>query len=102
MKYFAEETGFPLEDVVTDETIYFGNSLQLTRKIQKLDDSFNCVMIVGHNPDITVLASRLTGKNIDNVPTCGLVCMDFNVKSWNDVDDNTGSLRFFDYPKKHD
>jgi hypothetical protein len=56
---------------------------------------------VGHNHVITVFAEELTGADIYNIPTCGIVGIRFAVESWAQVEPGGGELLFFDYPKKH-
>ena len=57
-------------------------------------------MLFGHNPDLTGLASHLTGASIGNVPTCGVVSIRFPFRSWKKVGGKSGELVDFDYPKK--
>lgn len=63
------------------------------------DDKYNTIMLFGHNPDMTSLSSYLTGEYFDNVPTCGIICIDFNIDSWNNITNENGKLRFFIFPK---
>jgi len=56
-------------------------------------------MMFGHNPGFTWLANGLTKEAIENIPTCGIVAIDFDVSSWNEIGKQSGTLRFFEYPK---
>ena len=56
-------------------------------------------MLIGHNPGLTDLANDL-GCDIDNIPTCGIVEMEFDTDSWAHVDDVDPACVDFDYPKK--
>jgi len=85
------------ERVVWDERIYSGHSDDVLGMIRCIDNEHREVMVIGHNPDMTELAHVLTGAHIANVPTCGVVCIDFDVDSWADV--CLGSLVFFEVPK---
>jgi phosphohistidine phosphatase len=80
------------------------NELEKLRKLlrKKSDkDSYQQVMLFGHNPGFTELAEYLTNQRFDNIPTCGIVCMDFDITSWKEVAEGKGDVVFFDYPKKH-
>jgi phosphohistidine phosphatase len=57
--------------------------------------------VFGHNPDLTYLATYLSSSVFDNVPTSGIVCIDFDVNNWKDIQKNPGKLRFFEFPKKY-
>jgi phosphohistidine phosphatase len=49
--------------------------------IRRLDDGAKCVMLFGHNPELTELAHRLSAK-ISHMPTCAVAEFTFDVKSW--------------------
>ncbi len=53
--------------------------------ISKLDDSFNIVMIFGHNNALTNIVNTIGNSYIDNVPTSGLVQINFNDNNWNSI-----------------
>jgi phosphohistidine phosphatase len=59
------------------------------------------VLIVGHNPTMTSIASFSTGQHFQNVPTCGIVIVDYEYESWNELKIDSGTLRQFDFPKKN-
>ena len=100
-RMIAEELGFPAENIETDERMYGAESRELAAIVQELPDSVDEVMIIGHNPGMMMLAERLAGFDEDNLPTCGIVCVDFDVKSWRDVGPGTGKIRYFEFPKRH-
>jgi phosphohistidine phosphatase len=52
--------------------------------IQELDDQHARVMLFGHNPEFTDLA-RFFGCEIDELPTCAIVEMTFEVDYWSEV-----------------
>ncbi len=82
------------------ESVYAAGSQTLLHIVRKIDNACQNVMLVGHNPGLTILAERLTGIKINNIPTCGIVAVDFEVDSWNSIRDAKGRLVFFDFPKK--
>ena len=58
-------------------------------------------MIFGHNPGITECANRLSaGEQIDNMPTCAIYSLEFDLKDWSALAWNSGVNADFDYPKK--
>ena len=99
-KLIAEEIGFPVESVNLDPTIYLSGPLKLLEIVRNLDDRLEKVMLVCHNPTITEFANSLSGANIDNIPTCGLVKLKLDINSWGNAEFGKGSLLDFDYPKK--
>jgi len=99
-KLIAEGIGFPVESVIVDPTIYLSGPLKLLEIVRNLDDRLKKVMLVCHNPTITEFANSLSGANIDNIPTCGLVSLKLDTNSWVHAEFGKGTLLDFDYPKK--
>ena len=99
-RQLAKATGVGKKKVILIEKVYAASPDELLAIIRKLDDSASVVFMVGHNPETTILANYLGDLDIDNVPTCGLVTLDFEIASWKDVVKNKGVLAFFDYPRK--
>jgi hypothetical protein len=61
----------------------------------------DAVLMVGHNPTLTELANLLChGVRIDNVPTCGVLRLDYDLRSWSDVPRGSPADWSFDYPKR--
>lgn len=100
-KVIAKEIGFPKKQIVYEGAIYEAGVPPLLSVIRKIDDSADQVMLFGHNPGLTMLAEYLIGVVVDNIPTCGIFCIDFDVDSWKEVGEGRGKEVFFDYPKKH-
>ena len=101
-RIIAKAIGFPKEQIVTDESIYEAGVSSLLQVIHHIDEAANQIMLFGHNPGLTMLAESLTNAVIENIPTCGIFCVDFDITSWKDVKAGTGTMVFFDYPKKHE
>ena len=96
---FARTLGYPFSDMIIEEDIYGASPNDLLRIVKDIDDSFESVMLFGHNPTITTFSNRFLNHTIDNIPTTGIVCLRFDHESWEDIGKNA-ELVFFDYPKK--
>ncbi len=92
---------YPLENIVYSEAIYEFSEDALIRVINKIDDSVNSSMVVGHNPAINGLANYIGDQPISNIPTCGVYCLDLDISSWAKIYEHCGKLKFFEFPKKH-
>ena len=53
--------------------------------ISMISDEFQKVLVVGHNPIIEELVIKFINK-IETIPTCTLVQLNFNIKSWKVLD----------------
>jgi len=99
-KTLAPYVGIDEEDVVVDPDLYHAGSRDIMRIVAGLNDRYQNVMVVGHNPGITQLANQLGGEPIANVPTCGMVVIRFETNQWAAVSSAPSTLLEFDYPKK--
>jgi phosphohistidine phosphatase len=95
----AKELEFPKKKLSYMEAIYEASPEVLIDCIRSFDDRFDQAIIVGHNSGFTILANLLGNLQIPNVPTCGIVALDFAVRSWKEVKKKEGELLFFYYPK---
>jgi len=79
-----------------EQYIYGASSEKLFDMLTKLDNSFNSVGIVGHNPTLHILSEKLCNKQFMHFPTCSIVKINFNVKLWNNI--TIGELEYFIFP----
>lgn len=60
----------------------------------------NTVMIVCHNPGITLFANQLAGVLTENMQTCAMAAFVIHCEDWADFDSAKKELFFYDYPKR--
>ena len=101
-KAFGGAMGLVENDIIIDRTIYGAGTQQLLELVQDQDDLYKSIMLFGHNPTFTSFVNLLTGNNIMNVVTCGVIRIDFEFSSWTDIDFGSGRLAYYEYPKKYD
>ena len=99
-KKISQEIGYPKKNIQIDDRLYHGSGNSMISLIKSIQGKINSIMIFGHNPGFTDFANMLCGINIYNIPTAGIIAIDFSIDNWSEVDFNTGELVFFDYPKK--
>ncbi len=98
-RLIARGMRYPVEKIVEVPEIYHMDTEQILGKLTGVSDDVNAVMIVGHNPGVTQLANFLLGKELDWLPTSGIVGIDFSTARWQVIMDSKRSLRFMIYPK---
>lgn len=98
-RLIARELNYPLEFIQSESELYLATPETILQVVARQDDGFNDVMVFGHNPGITELANQLGDRNIDNVPTCGVVGIELDVQEWAEIVAADGKTVFFDYPK---
>lgn len=100
-QYFAKEYDYDHKFIEEAHSIYLADHGTILTIIDNMPNEFNRVMIFGHNPGLTNLANVLTGETLGNIPTAGTVKINFDVDSWEEVTPGSGTLEFFDYPKRY-
>lgn len=100
-KMICREISYPSAEIRTSRILYEHSIDEVLELIQKTDDDINSIMLVGHNPTLTSLNNYLSDIRIDNIPTCGIVFLEFKTDVWKDVGIETGKLVTFEYPKKY-
>jgi phosphohistidine phosphatase len=99
----ARVLGFPEEKIKTDKRLYHANEDQLLQVIKELRDSprdsEEVVILFGHNPGLTEFANALLNKDLENIPTCGVVAAKLNISTWKEAKFGCGEMEFFEYPK---
>ena len=98
-KIIATEIDYEKKKIIIDETLYLATSEELFAFVSKFNNDLNSVMIVGHNPGITEFLIQLCNENIENMPTCSVACIEFPTDNWNNINNQNGNLKFFEYPK---
>ena len=97
---FVEKLGVSPERFLTESALYGASAVDWLRLIQELDESWNSVLMIGHNPTLTELANGLGRIDILNVPTCGMLEFQFSGEYWGNFGDKLGELEIdFDFPK---
>lgn len=94
----ADEIGYQRKDIVVDERLYASSQDALLAVIRALDDKLDRVMLVGHNPEFTDLAHRLSNKIID-MPTCAVAEFRFDATAWAEVGEAAPAKVKLDTPK---
>ncbi len=96
----AKAIDYPKKKIEYRKELYTDSENDVLNTIHSIDNRFDEVLMIGHNPAFTDVAETLSGATIDNIPTCGVFVMDHDVQSWDEIQPGTGHMVLFDYPKK--
>ncbi|QDO95570.1 histidine phosphatase family protein [Formosa sediminum] len=91
---FVDKSSVNIE-VVKD--LYDFNGEKLVLFIKNLSDNMDTVFLFGHNNAFTNFVNSYGDKFVDNVPTSGLVVLEFNIDRWCDL--APGHLKLKLFPK---
>ena len=97
-KGLAKELGYDKKILFLDE-LYLCEPNTWFNVIRNIDDKYETVFIIGHNPEITEVTNMLIDDYIDNVPTLGIAGFKVGIKKWKKFERENASFEFFIYPK---
>jgi len=89
-------------EVTRQHDLYLASHNDILSIINTLPGNDEMVMLVGHNPGMNDVLNYLIRSEVDDMPTCSVAIIQFDVYSWEDIKINTGNLIAFEYPEKHD
>jgi len=82
-KVLAQEMGYPLEFLQRENGLYLASLDNLLDVLLAQDAEFSSILLVGHNPGLTIFANYLVPGLTNNVPTSGVVAVRFKQEDWN-------------------
>lgn len=93
----SEVLKLPEQNLHSDDELFDASVRTFLQFISRVDDEYNQVMCVGHNPTISYLAEYLTKEAIGEMKTAGLSIIKFSASSWAHVAEGNGELvRYID------
>ncbi len=99
-KELAHTINHDKKKILFIDSLYESTFEKYLELIHKTDDTNETIFIVGHNPTITEVGERLSGAILDNLPTCAIFGMAFDVEHFSEIEEENGEVLFYDYPKK--
>lgn len=72
---------------------FSGNSVM--EFVKKLEDNLTSVLIFGHNHALTEIVNLWGDSYIENVPTAGLVQLNFEIDTWRDISGGKTEKKLF-------
>src|SRR4030095_2808978 len=100
-KRIAGELGYNVKHIEKNDLLYLADADEFFKVISEIPKKIEKLMLFSHNYGITYFANYISGSNIENIPTCGIVRVDFEAGSWKDIEKQKGKLIYFEYPKKY-
>lgn len=92
----------PFVSVVRDSQLYHCTSRVLIDAVQAVPADHKVVLLIGHNPSIIEAANHFQRDTIFmQVPTSGIVAIEFYGETWKEARHHRSRLLFYDYPKLH-
>ena len=96
----ADALRYPRSRIRLEPALYLAGHAALLAVVTGEKDDSACLLVVAHNPGLTDLANHLLPDlDVDNLPTCGVVAIDFDAHDWAELATASRQLVYYDYPK---
>ena len=97
-KYFIEKIHF--NSISYLDELYHASYSEIIKIISKIENNFNNIMVIGHNPGLTELINHFTDMRIYNIPTSGIIKVEFEEDKWSKITENKGKIVYKKFPKE--
>ena len=94
---FANKLNYPHDKISNNYLLYSGfTTIDLLEMISKINNDYNCIMIISHNPDISTITKKLILNSDITFKPSTTIGIEFNVDDWNNVKIRQGKLFLFE------
>jgi phosphohistidine phosphatase len=80
-------------DVALSDSLYAAGPDAYIDVLRNLQNKYNTVLVIGHNPGLEELVKILSGEEHHVMPTCALAHIRLDIQSWSDIVQMTGKGR---------
>jgi phosphohistidine phosphatase len=91
-RLIAEQTGYAASKIEASEELYFSSPDKLMRFVNQIPDELNFVIIVNHNPTVTLFVELLIGYTIPMMQPASVAMLVFDTDKWAYVSEHTATL----------
>jgi phosphohistidine phosphatase len=100
-RIFAKKLKFKGPDILLKEKIYSADDARaLLQIIRGMDDKYNSVMMVGHDPSLSALAQLLIKPFQFELPKAGVLGIECKKRKWADIGSENNQILHFIAPMK--
>jgi phosphohistidine phosphatase len=96
---FAQNFGIPAGQIRVVDELYHCEWDSIHDEVKRTDDEVDVLFLFAHNPGITEYVNEIADAGIENVPTTGVVGIEFDSNSWSTIA-KEGKCMLFEYPKR--
>lgn len=83
---FSTVLDFDLNKVLINSDLYDFSGESLMAFVKGVHENHNTILVFGHNYALTTLVNTLGDRYIENVPTSGLVKIQFHTDQWDKIE----------------
>ncbi|MHC5354553.1 SixA phosphatase family protein [Myroides sp. LJL115] len=92
---FGQNMDLNLDCIILKPEIYTFESKVLEKAIKSCPNSHDTLILFGHNNAITKFVNKFGNLFYNNIPTSGVVIINFDTDNWEDIENGTIELTIF-------
>ncbi len=96
----AAKIQYPQEEIIVEPAVYESGMSAILRVVKNIAPAHDVAVVVGHNPALSDLMYYLSRRELAELPTGGIACLEFDVDSWRKIARGKGAVLFCDAPPK--
>jgi len=97
-EFFKNKIKIKVENY-TDK-LYHASYDDIIDLLNQVKDDVRSLILIGHNPGLTHLVNFFTEVNLYNLPTTGIVVINFMIDKWKNIKDSKGNIEIIKFPKE--
>ncbi|HLF51435.1 histidine phosphatase family protein [Flavobacterium sp.] len=82
---FTQNMLCPVESIIFKDELYTFDEKHLEKIVMSCSNDYESVILFGHNEAITNFVNKFGDVSIDNVPTTGVVSINFDTDDWETI-----------------
>jgi phosphohistidine phosphatase len=90
------------DEVVIERQLYAADEEDWLEIVESQPDYLNNIALVGHNPGLTEFLNLFLEEPLDNVPTCGVARLRFDIEEWERISEAEPVRVLYTIPKRGD
>lgn len=79
---FCEKLKYDFSKIVFDMRLYESSAEDYLEVVRETNKEIETLIVIGHNPSVTHFANQFLKKEIDIMPTTGVVWLEFENDDW--------------------
>jgi phosphohistidine phosphatase len=96
-RIIGEELEFDTTKITSVKGLHNAPMETVLAEINQISANHECIMVFGHNPGLSMLASYLTGENF-NLETCNTVLLNVEIDEWAELTKGTCTVNQYIAP----
>jgi len=85
----AHTVGYDMNKIKIDEALFTFSCSDIVTYIKRLDDAYDHLLLVGHNPAFSIVTQELSSNNVPELNTACWAQLTFEVNHWSEIKHGT-------------